>query len=58
MASGAPQPPRQLGGEGIPVAVVTASKKEYDAAHKRGDIGAAIKTKRAAKKQGVDVSGW
>jgi hypothetical protein len=57
--STAPSPaPRPNGDAGGTTPNTTKLKGQYEKAHKSGDIQAAWNAKRAAKKQGVDVSTW
>lgn len=56
--SNAPAPTREINGD-EPISVAAGDlKKKYNAAHKKGDAQTAFKAKRAAKKAGVDTSGW
>ena len=58
MRSGAPAPAPQLNGDGGALVTDEKSQRSYTDAHSKGHSGEAFKIKRAAKKSGVDVSGW
>ena len=57
LKTNAPAPADVISGDATPVNG-KASKKDYDALHKKGDVGKAFNIKRAAKKAGVDTSKW
>lgn len=63
MRSNAPPPPSELPGGDAQGGVdghidASNAKRKYDAAHKAGKTGEAIKIKFKAKRSGVDTSGW
>ena len=54
----APKPAAQLKGDEQANDKFKAAKKNYEAAHKRGDTSKAFTLKRAAKKAGANTKTW
>ena len=54
----APKPAANASGDAKGSAKSNAAKKKYEDAHKKGNVSAAFKFKREAKKAGVDTTTW